>query len=181
MDEAYFSVDIETSGPVPGDYSMLSLGACLVDNPSRTFYIELQPTTRNADPEALRITGFDLDLLTENGEEPHRAMRRFSEWIQKTAEARTPIFVGFNAAFDWAFVNWYFHHFLLVNPFGIAPIDVKSFYMGLSGALWKETKSSRLPPEFQPGVAPEGPHNALGDARRQADMFRRMLTEAHSR
>jgi ribonuclease T len=28
--EIYFSVDIEASGPIPGEYSMLSLGACLV-------------------------------------------------------------------------------------------------------------------------------------------------------
>ena len=26
----YISVDIETSGPIPGDYSLLSLGACVV-------------------------------------------------------------------------------------------------------------------------------------------------------
>src|SRR6266436_4496570 len=38
QDEAYISVDIEAAGPVPGEYSMLSLGACLVDSPEITFY-----------------------------------------------------------------------------------------------------------------------------------------------
>ena len=28
----YFSVDIEASGPIPGEYSMLSLGVCLVEH-----------------------------------------------------------------------------------------------------------------------------------------------------
>jgi ribonuclease T len=28
--ECLISVDVETSGPIPGDYSMLSLGACVV-------------------------------------------------------------------------------------------------------------------------------------------------------
>ena len=30
MPDTYISVDIEASGPVPGEYSMLSLGACVV-------------------------------------------------------------------------------------------------------------------------------------------------------
>jgi hypothetical protein len=33
----YVSVDIEASGPIPRRYSMLALGACLVDDPARTF------------------------------------------------------------------------------------------------------------------------------------------------
>jgi uncharacterized OsmC-like protein len=28
-DETYISVDVETSDPTPGDYSLLSIGACL--------------------------------------------------------------------------------------------------------------------------------------------------------
>ena len=43
------------------------------------------------------------------------------------------MFVGFNATFDWAFVNFYFHQYLGENPFGIGGIDIKSYYMGLSG------------------------------------------------
>ncbi len=30
--EAYISVDVETSGPNPGDYDLLSIGACRVDD-----------------------------------------------------------------------------------------------------------------------------------------------------
>jgi len=32
-DELYVSVDVETSGPVPGIYSLLSVGACVVSSP----------------------------------------------------------------------------------------------------------------------------------------------------
>lgn len=44
----YISVDIECSGPIPGEYSMLSLGACVVgyeDNKNNdyTLYLEIQP------------------------------------------------------------------------------------------------------------------------------------------
>ena len=45
--ELYFSVDIESAGPIPGVYSMLSLGACVVNDTSQTFYVELKPITAN--------------------------------------------------------------------------------------------------------------------------------------
>jgi hypothetical protein len=118
LEEVYVSVDIETAGPVPGEYSMLSLGACLVENPTEQFY-------------------------------------------------------SFNASFDWSFVNWYFHVFLGENPFGIGTLDIKSYYMGLSGCLWQETTSSQLPPNLQPSHRQS--HNALDDAIAQAEIFKKLL------
>ena len=41
INEAYISVDVETAGPNPGQYSLLSIGACLVFVPAKTFYVEL--------------------------------------------------------------------------------------------------------------------------------------------
>ena len=69
-------------------------------------------------------------------------------------------------------MNWYFIHFLKDNPFGFAPLDIKSYYMGLTGCSWEDTKSSRIQPEFQPAKA--GDHNALNDARAQGEMFEKM-------
>ena len=42
----------------------------------------------------------------------------------------TSVFVGFNAPFDWSFVNYYFHRFLGHNPFGFTAVDIKAYYMG---------------------------------------------------
>jgi hypothetical protein len=66
-----------------------------------------------------------------------------------------------------------FHRFLGENPFGFAPLDIKSYYMGLTSCSWAETKSSRIRAEYQP--AKPGSHNALADARAQAEMFEKML------
>ena len=41
--ETFISVDVETSGPYPERYSLLSIGACVVENPDEGFYIELKP------------------------------------------------------------------------------------------------------------------------------------------
>jgi hypothetical protein len=40
--EQYYSVDVESSGPIPGKYSMLSLGACLVGQASHFFLLRVQ-------------------------------------------------------------------------------------------------------------------------------------------
>src|SRR5438105_865151 len=110
-DEAYVSVDIEASGPIPGDYSMLAIGACLVDAPDRTFYKELKPISDRFVADALAVSHLSIDDLKINGADPANAMRDFSKWVEGVTSARRSVFVGFNAGFDWSFVNWYFHHF----------------------------------------------------------------------
>ena len=84
-------------------------------------------------------------------------MHRFADWVRQAASERKPVFLGFNAGFDWSFVNWYFHHFLGENPFGFATADIKSYFMGLTGCTWEDTKSSKIPAAFQPDMA--GDHN----------------------
>jgi hypothetical protein len=100
-------------------------------------------------------------------------MAEFEGWIRSVSGERSPVFVGFNAAFDWAFVNWYLHTYLGRNPFGVSPLDIKAYFMGLKGSSWEGTRSSRIPDAFKGPT--EQTHNALDDARSQAQMFERML------
>lgn len=79
-DELYISVDVETSGPIPGEYSLLSIGACLVSDPSSSVYLELQPENSKYDPEALAVSGLNLDLLHQEGTPPLEAMHTFENW-----------------------------------------------------------------------------------------------------
>lgn len=69
-EELYISVDIETSGPVPGVFSLLSVGACLVQDPTTSVYIELQPESSRHEPEALAVTGLSLEHLEQYGLPP---------------------------------------------------------------------------------------------------------------
>ena len=176
QDEAYISVDIEAAGPVPGEYSMLSLGACLVDSPEIAFYTEFKPVNDHFIPAALKVGGLTLEQLTTTGRDPVEGMRAFGDWVHQVVNRRVPVFVGFNASFDWAFVNWYFHVFFGDNPFGIGALDIKSYYMGLSGCFWRETTSSKLPRRFQPSHCQT--HNALDDAIAQAEIFKKLLVAA---
>lgn len=176
--EIYFSVDIESAGPIPGKYSMLSLGACVVGKPSLSFYVEFKPISSAFVPAAMAISGFNLKNLRKTGITPKRAMSEFTSWIDKAAGKKKAVFVGFNGSYDWQFVNWYFETYVGRNPFGFGGIDIKSFYMGLSGLPWGQTTSSQLPPELQPDQPQT--HNALDDARAQASIFKKMQARSAS-
>jgi len=58
--EIYISVDVEASGPIPGEYSLLSIGACLVGQPDQSFYVELKPLNDNFFEKAMDVTGLSL-------------------------------------------------------------------------------------------------------------------------
>lgn len=169
--EIFLSVDVETSGPIPGEYSMLTIGACNVDNPEQVFSCELKPLSLNADPKALEVTGLSLETLATEGLAPEVAMKQFQDWVTEVAgNDSTPIFVGLNAPFDWSFVNYYFHRYLQSNPFGFAALDIKALYMGATGSSWADTRSSRMAARLHPKS--KGDHQALHDAQYQAELFR---------
>lgn len=171
--ECYISVDVEASGPIPGDYSMLSLGACLVGNPSEQFYVEFQPISEMAVPQAMEVSGLSIEKLRTTGTSPKEGMENFSAWVADSSNSKKPVFVAFNGSFDWAFVNWYFHRYLAVNPFGIGGVDIKAYYMGLVGCEWSNTSSSNLPKHLS--LEHEKKHNALADAVAQANLFQKLL------
>jgi DNA polymerase III epsilon subunit-like protein len=169
--EVFLSVDVETSGPIPGEYSLLAIGACDVSDPTRTFSCELRPTAQKFDPDALDVTGLSLDRLMRDGLEPAVGMQAFKNWVVSTTGPNaSPVFVGFNAAFDWSFVNYYFHRYLGENPFGFAALDIKSMYMGATRCSWAQTRSSQVASALRATL--KGDHDALHDAQFQAELFR---------
>src|SRR6185369_9822348 len=98
MREHFISVDVETSGPIPGEYSLLTIGACAVDNDSKTFHIQVKPLNRNAVAEAMEVTGLSLATLEREGMEPAVAMAAFSQWVRENSPKDSKaIFVGLNA------------------------------------------------------------------------------------
>lgn len=127
---SHFMVDVEADGPIPGDYSMIVLGAVIVEpNLERTFYGRLKPISDNWIPEALQVSGFSRDQ-TFTFNEPADVMRRFADWVATETSGR-PFFISDNNGFDWQFVNWYFHHFMGDNPFGHSSTNLGSLYKGL--------------------------------------------------
>lgn len=124
-------VDIESDGPIPGDYSMIALGAVLVtETLDQTFHAQLKPISDKFIPEALAVSGFSREE-TLTFAEPQKAMHEFAGWIKNVSKDR-PIFISDNNGFDWMFVCWYFHHFTESNPFGFSSQNLGSLYKGLT-------------------------------------------------
>jgi len=126
----YVMVDIESDGPIPGDYSMICFGAVIVEpSLNRTFYGKLKPISDNFNPDALAISGFSRDEC-QGFDDPKSVMVEFADWLKSNCGGRM-MFVSDNNGFDWQFINWYFHHFTSNNPFGFSSTNLGSLYKGL--------------------------------------------------
>jgi DNA polymerase III epsilon subunit-like protein len=172
----YISVDIETAGPAPARYPLLAIGACQVPDPGQSFYAELKPDRELIDPQALRVSGLDLDRLKIEGMDPAQAMRDFARWAKEgNARCGPPVFVAYNAPFDWMFVQAYFQRYEIENPFGHTALDMKALAMGVLNIRWSETGMGHVSERLESPVTLT--HNALQDAQDQARLFQRILSQ----
>lgn len=161
----YVMVDIEADGPIPGDYSMVCIGAVIVEpGLSRTFYGQLCPISENFVPEALAVSGFSRSQSLEF-DEPAKVMADFATWLKSECPKGRCLFVSDNNGFDWQFVNWYFHHFTGQNPFGFSSTNLGSLYKGLVRDVRKNFKHLRQTKHT---------HHPVDDAVGNAEAFLKM-------
>ncbi|WP_341936860.1 3'-5' exoribonuclease domain-containing protein [Marinimicrobium sp. C2-29] len=132
-------VDIESDGPIPGDYSMVSFGAVVVEESlSKTFYGKLKPISDKWIQEALEVSGHTREEVLSFSE-PVEVMNEFKVWLNENSNGN-PMFYSDNNGFDWQFINWYFHHFLGENPFGFSSSNLGSLYKGMVSDTFKNFK-----------------------------------------
>lgn len=157
-------VDVESDGPIPGDYSMVCFGAILVEpGLQRSFYGQLRPISEKWIPEALNVSGFTREQ-TLGFDDPKAVMEAFDRWLKENAGKRL-FFISDNNGFDWQFVNWYFHHFLGRNPFGFSSTNLGSLYKGLVKDTFQTFKHLRKTRHS---------HHPVDDARGNAEAFLEM-------
>jgi DNA polymerase III epsilon subunit-like protein len=148
---SFIVVDIEADGPIPGPYSMVSFGAVIVE-PSlkKTFYGETKPISDKWRPDALAISGFSREQHKKFND-PADVMNKFKIWINENTKGH-PVFVSDNLAFDWQWINYYFHSYVVnekgesMNPFGFSGRRIGDMYCGLVGdayAKWKHLRQTK--------------------------------------
>ena len=139
---AFIMVDVETDGPIPGDYSMISFGAVLVNEQlNQFFYGQLKPISTKFIPEALAVSNHTREE-TLGFNDPAQVMQDFKQWITSVSKDR-PIFISDNNGFDWMFICWYFHHFIGENPFGFSSQNLGSLYKGITKDTFQTFKHLR--------------------------------------
>lgn len=139
-------VDCEADGPCIGKGDLTEFGA--VHYPSmETFYGDMR----------------GLFLI----EEKTNLFSKFDTWLKKVCDGLQPIFVSDNPAFDWQWINYYFHHLLGYNPFGWSARRIGDYYAGLTGNFRNATKWKKL-------RITKHTHNPVDDALGNAEAFKRM-------
>ena len=174
--ELYVAVDVEADGPIPGPYSMLSIGMAVVGHPEWSFYTVLKPISDEYVPEALKVSGLDRDVLKRTAPDPEDAMQRAAEWVEGLRAHGRPVFLAAPAVWDGMFVHWYFVRYTGRSPFGAtgAGIDLRSYWMGVTGTEWTDAHKSTIKEKLKVKGFPHT-HNALDDARELAATFAAVL------
>jgi DNA polymerase III alpha subunit (gram-positive type) len=193
MREIYCCVDIEASGPVPHLYDIVSLGAVAVmrgadgrhvvveKNP---FYVEFLPQGGAEDEGATRIHGLTRDYLAKNGVPLAEGLERLNAWARALhgESGGKLVFVGHNAVFDWAFVNYAYHSSGVESPWGWKALDTKSLAAGVLSLPFLDTNKERLA-ELIPGLGDQDAalvHRADYDALYQARILVALLDHRRS-
>lgn len=143
---------------------MVSFGAVIVEKSlTKTFYAETKPISDIWIPEALAISGFTREQHLAFPE-PKEAMIRFKKWLQENSKGH-PVFISDNLAYDWQWINWYFHTYLEETPLGFSGRRIGDIYCGLvsdSRAKWKHLRKTYHD------------HNPVNDAKGNAEALLRM-------
>jgi hypothetical protein len=180
--EIYISVDIEADGPIPGEYSMLSLGAAafvLGDRkPVATFEVNLLPLEgASQDPDTMKWWANQPEAwahLSQNQQHPVAGMSQFSQWVR--ALPGKAVVIGYPVTFDFMFVYWYMMKFVGKSPFGMQGLDLKTLAWTKLGGDFKGASKRNMPKRWFNG-APRHDHTALTDAIGQGVLFVNMMTD----
>lgn len=179
-DEVFVSTDVETDGPIPGLYSMLSFAsaAYLADKTLLgTFSANLEPlpgaSTHPKTMQWWKSRPEAWKAARENPEKPEEAMKRYLQWLK--ALPGKPVFVAYPAAFDFMFVYWYLIRFTGESPFSHSALDIKTYAMAMLKKPYYESVKAKMPRRW----LKEWPHThrALDDAIEQGALFCNMLAE----
>ena len=120
--DVYFSADVETDGPIPGPFSLLSFALVFAGRfdgnvfqrpdawDRQVFYRELRPISQNYQDDALRVNGLDRARLLAEGQSPQKAMSEASDWVRNIAGHARPVLVAYPLSFDWSWLYWYLLH-----------------------------------------------------------------------
>jgi hypothetical protein len=183
--DVYFSADVETDGPIPGPYSMLSFALVpagtfdgeTFQRPARdgeTFYAQLRPISDDFQLEALAVNGLDREALREHGTDPSQAMADAARWIASRSGQGKPVLVAYPLSFDWMWLYWYFMRFTGASPFKHSHcFDIKTAVAVKCEIPISSAGRTSLPKELRSQRAHT--HHAIDDALAQADIFAKLF------
>lgn len=175
--ETLVSVDGGFTGPIPGRYSMISLGAVAFNEDGKEldgFSVNLKELPKAIRDEKTMTQFWDKNpaawkQATENSLEPVVAMKMFAGWLTGLP---TPVkLMGWPYPIDFSFVYWYYIAFAGDPPFGYDGLDIKSYAMR-TFQIPRFSDVSRTDVCKRLGLTRlKNTHDALEDAREQGLLY----------
>lgn len=163
-------LDVESDGPCPGLYNMISFGLVSVANPALSFLGEVFPVVQSAGIAAARdACGVSFETQQSYGS-PDEVMKAAASWLNALADGKRITIWSDNPAFDWQFWNRYCHRYLGENPAGfsarrIGDLDAGRRKEPLNANAWKRHRLTKHT------------HNPVDDARGNAEALRWILDQ----
>lgn len=182
LQDTFISVDVETTGAVPGLYSMIDLGACSVLDLSNTFsasLVELPDAGWSNETRQFWLRNeHNRRILTEIQEKARPiedVMYEFRVWLE---QFKAPVLISHPITFDFSFINYYWWYvFRSEPPFGWGGCDIKTLGMTVMKSKFrastKRVMAKKLPECFQRGMPHT--HRGVDDAREQAFLFTKLM------
>lgn len=183
MEDIYFCTDIETDGPSPGHYSMLSfatvafrLDKTIIGTFERN--LELLPGAKQ-DPDVMKWWHNHEQeawkACRENLVDPKTAMQDYYHWVVEINGKGTlskkgfedlekkPVFIAYPTGFDHSFINWYLYEFVGCTPYYIAGLDITSYHAGMRNIPFKKASKRDMPDAWIDNDVPHT-HKTIDDA-----------------
>ena len=180
----YLSIDVEASGPFPGLFSLVSVGAVPVIATKEgwrlqedwDFYAELKPLEGAGElPAATEVHGLTREHLLEHGLEPQEAMEQFARYLNRLRKRfGRCVPAAWPSSFDSPYVGWYCQKFLGEIPLGYSAFDIASYAQGIFRCGKGQLRTRLSQAGFSIKENPY-PHNALRDAREQGILLSQLL------
>jgi len=180
MEEIYISTDIEADGPIPGPYSMLSIGSAAYTKDKElisTFEANLDCLEEaSGHPETMHWWETQEEAWAacrENTLPPIKVMEDYLQWL-KSLQFKL-VFVGYPVSYDFMFVYWYLIKFTGECPFSHSGLDIKTLAMANLKTDYHNTSKKIMPSAWFDDLPHT--HKALDDAIAQGALFCNILAE----
>lgn len=164
----HFVIDVESDGPNPSNYSMVSFGCVHVYN-KESFYGKTAPINKMYREDALKISGVTRD---EHKLFPpaRETIYEFIKWLGEQIDFNKNRIVMWsdNPAFDFQWIEAYTESFFSYNPFGHSARRIGDLYAGITGkwndhSSWKKFRETKHT------------HNPVNDAMGNVEALRKIL------
>jgi hypothetical protein len=167
---SHIVLDVESDGPAPGLFNMISFGLVSVGDPARSFLGEVAPVLDSPGVQQARdVVGISYETQRAY-RAPDVVMREAIEWVNGITAGKRAVFWSDNPAFDWQFWNWYCHRFVGENPGGFSARRIGDLDAGRRGEPLNTSA-------FKKRRETAHTHNPVDDARGNAEALRWVLQQ----